>query len=115
VGDYSPRQTAYDLVKQHGKKMVERVGKTRAYRVTRAGLEAIAALVVLRWKAIRPLLAREQKIWPSCGSQNPTALDRHDEAVRGSNGGHLAGILTGCLADQEFVGVSPLIGLRAKA
>ena len=62
--------------------MVERVGKTRAYRATQAGLKAIAALVVLREKAIRPLLAAAQETRPSRGSQNPTALDRHYEAVR---------------------------------
>jgi hypothetical protein len=39
-------------------------------------------LVVLREKAIRPLLAAAQEIRPSRGSQNPTALDRHYETVR---------------------------------
>jgi hypothetical protein len=88
-GDYSPRQAAYDLKKLRGKKMVERVGKSRAYRATQAGLKAIAALVVLREKAIRLLLAAAQEIRASRGSQNPTALDRHYEAVRVS----MAGIL----------------------
>ena len=81
-GDYSPRQAAYDLKKLRGKQMVERVGKTRAYRATQTGLKAIAALVVLREKAIRPLLAAAQEIQPPRGSQNPTALDRHYETVR---------------------------------
>ena len=81
-GGYSPRQAAYDLKKLRGKQMVERVGKTRAYRATQTGLKAIAALVVLREKAIRPLLAATQEIRPSRGSQNPTALDRHYETVR---------------------------------
>ena len=79
---YRPRQAAYDLKKLRGKQMVERVGKTRAYRATHAGLKAIAALVVLREKAIRPLLAATQEIRPSRGPQNPTALDRHYAAVR---------------------------------
>jgi hypothetical protein len=69
--------------------MVERVGKSRAYRATQAGLKAIAALVVLREKAIRLLFAAAQEIRASRGSQNPTALDRHYEAVRVS----MAGIL----------------------
>ena len=69
--------------------MVERVGKTRRYQATTAGLKAIAALVVLREKAIRPLLAAAQEIRPSRGSQNPTALDRHYETVRAG----MAGIL----------------------
>jgi hypothetical protein len=79
---YSPRQASYDLKKLRGKQMVERVGKTRAYRATQAGLKAIAALVVLREKAIRPLLAAAQEIRPPRGSQNPTTLDRHYETVR---------------------------------
>jgi len=62
--------------------MVERVGKSRAYRATQAGLKAIAALVVLREKAIRLLFAAAQEIRASRGSQNPTALDRHYETVR---------------------------------
>ena len=88
-GRYGPRQAAYDLKKLRGKQMVERIGKTRRYQATTAGLKAIAALIVLREKAIRPLLAAAQQIRPSRGSQNPTALDRHYEAVRAS----MAGIL----------------------
>ena len=80
--DYGPRQAAYDLKKLRGKQMVERIGRTRRYQSTPAGLKAIAALVVLREKAIRPLLAAAQEIRPSRGSQHPTALDRHYETVR---------------------------------
>jgi hypothetical protein len=86
---YGPRQAAYDLKKLRGKQMVERIGRTRHYQATAAGLKAIAALVVLREKAIRPLLAAAQEIRPSRGSQNPTALDRHYETVRTG----MAGIL----------------------
>ena len=102
--DYSPRQAAYDLKKLRGKQMVDRVGKTRAYRVTQAGLKAIAALVTLREKAIRPLLAAAQGNRPSRGSQNPTALDRHYETV---HGGHLAGTRSGGLIDKQFAGLRP--------
>jgi hypothetical protein len=42
--------------------MVERIGKTRRYQATSAGLKAIAALVVLREKAIRPLLTAAQQL-----------------------------------------------------
>ena len=81
-GSYSPRQAAYDLKKLRGKQMVERIGKTRRYQGTPTGWRALAALVILREKAIRPLLAAAQDIEPSRGSQNPTALDRHYETVR---------------------------------
>ena len=69
--------------------MVERIGKTRHYQGTPAGLRALAALVILREKAIRPLLAAAQQIRPSRGSQNPTALDGYYAAVRAG----IAGIL----------------------
>src|SRR3989442_8035942 len=49
--------------------------------------KAIAALVVLREKVIRPMLASAQEIRPSRGSQNPTALDRHYETVRAGMAG----------------------------
>jgi hypothetical protein len=65
------------------------VSNAAPYQATTTGLKAIAALIVLREKAIRPLLAAAQEIRPSRGSQNPTALDRHYEAVRAS----MAGIL----------------------
>jgi hypothetical protein len=84
---YSPRQAAYDLKKLRGKQMAERIGKTRHYQATPAGLKAIAALVVLREKVIRPMLAAAQEIRPSRGSQNPTALDHHYEAVRAGMAG----------------------------
>ena len=80
---------AYDLKKLRGKQMVERIAKTRHYQGTPAGLRALAALVILREKAIRPLLAAAQGIRPSRGSQNPTALDHHYETVRAG----MAGIL----------------------
>jgi hypothetical protein len=79
---YGPRQAAYDLKKLRGKQMVERIGKTRRYQATPAGLKAIATLVVLREKAIRPLLAAAQQLQPARRAQNPTALDRHYETVR---------------------------------
>jgi hypothetical protein len=42
----------------------------------------MAALVVLRNKAIKPLLAAAQKLRPSRGPQNPRALDAHYETIR---------------------------------
>ena len=86
---YHPRQAAYDLKKLRRKQMVERVGKTRRYQTTRAGVRSIAALVILREKAVVPLLAAAQEIRPSRGSQNPTAIDRHYETIRIA----LAGVL----------------------
>jgi hypothetical protein len=46
------------------------------------GLKAMTALVVLREKVIKPLLAAAKQTRPSFGAQNPTAIDRHYDAIR---------------------------------
>ena len=56
-GCYSVRQAAYDLGKLRGKKLIERVVHTRKYATTLAGLRALAGLLILREKVIRPVLA----------------------------------------------------------
>ncbi len=42
----------------------------------------MTALVVLRNKAIKPLLAAAQEIRPARGPQNPRAIDGHYQAIR---------------------------------
>ena len=79
---YGARRAAYDLKKLRGKKIVRRIGKTRRYESLPKGLRAMAALVVLRNKAIKPLLAGAQDLRPSHGAQNPRAIDRHYETIR---------------------------------
>ena len=79
---YSPRHAAYDLKKLRGKKIVHRIGQTRRYHSTSSGLKAMVALVVLRNKAIKPLLAAAQDLRPSRGAQNPRPLDRNYEIIR---------------------------------
>jgi hypothetical protein len=80
--EYSPRHAAYDLKKLRGKKVVRRMGQTRRYESIPKGLRAMAALVVLRNKVIKPLLAAAQNLRPSRGAQNPRAIDRHYETIR---------------------------------
>jgi len=46
------------------------------------GLRAIIALVVLRNKAIPPLLAAALDLRPSSGAQNPRAFDTHYGTIR---------------------------------
>ena len=74
---YGPRQAAYDLKKLRGKQIVRRIGSTRRYEPLPSGLRAITALLVLRDKAIKPLLAAAQEITPNRGGQNPRPIDRH--------------------------------------
>ena len=106
-GDYSPRQAAYDLKKLRGKKMVERVGKSRAYRATQVGLKAIAALVVFAGESHPPLACRRAR---NPGFPRVTEPDGAGPSLRGcprQHGGHLAGTRSGCLIDKEFVGLRP--------
>ena len=72
----------YDVKKLRGQQIVPRIGKTRRYESIPKGLRAIAALVVLRNEAIKPLLAAAQELRPSCGAQNPSVLDAHYDAIR---------------------------------
>ena len=74
---YGPRQAAYDLKKLRGKQIVQRIGATRRYEAIPSGLRAITAVLTLRDKAIKPLLAAAQETTPSRGGQNPRAIDRH--------------------------------------
>ncbi len=79
---YGPRHAAYDLKKLRAKQIVCRIGQTRRYQPLPAGLRAMTALLVLRNKAIKPLLAAAQRLRPTRGAHNPTAIDRHYDAIR---------------------------------
>jgi hypothetical protein len=93
---YGPTRAAYDLKKLRGKQIVQRIAYTRRYQPLPTGLRAIAALVVLRNKAIKPLLAAAQGLKPSRGAQNPKPLDAHYQAIRASMRGvfHELGVAT---------------------
>ena len=80
--NYHARQAAYDLKKLRGKEMVRRVGNTQKYEPTSTGLKAMTALLVLRDKVIKPLLAASTETYPVHGAQNPGNLDRHYETIR---------------------------------
>ena len=55
--EYGARRAAYDIKKLRGKDMVRKIGASRRYEPLHEGLRAMTALVVLREKVIRPLLA----------------------------------------------------------
>ena len=78
---YGPRQAAYDLKKLRGKHIVRRIGHTRRYEPLPSGLRAMTALVVLRNKAIKPLLAAAQPLCPTRGPHNPKPIDRHYHTI----------------------------------
>ena len=67
---------------QPRKEMVRRVGKTQKYEPTSTGFRAMTALLVLRDKVLKPLLAASTETYPAHGAQNPRNLGRHYEAIR---------------------------------
>jgi hypothetical protein len=79
---YGPRHAAYDLKKLRGKHIICRIGHTRRYEPLASGLRAITALVVLRDKAIKPLLAAAQPLHPMRGAHNPKPIDAHYDAIQ---------------------------------
>jgi len=81
---YGSRRAAYDLKKLRGKQIVCRIGKTARYETIPQGARAMAALLVLRDKAIKPLLAAAQQHRRSRRPQNPSPLDLHYQTIRSS-------------------------------
>src|SRR5262249_3177785 len=77
-----PRHAAYDLKKLRGKQIVQRIARTRRYHTLPAGLRAMAALLVLRNKAIKPLLAAAQPLRPTGGAHNPRPIDTHHRVLQ---------------------------------
>ena len=79
---YGPRHAAYDLKKLRGKHIVQRIGRTCRYETLPTGLRAMTALIVLRNKAITPLLAAAQPLRPARGSPNPKPIDTHYQTIQ---------------------------------
>ena len=79
---YGVRRAAYDIKKLRGKDMVHKIGASRRYEPLHQGLRALAALVVLREKVIRPLLAASPRPQPHPKLSHPTPIDRHYENLR---------------------------------
>jgi hypothetical protein len=79
---YGPRHAAYDLKKLRGKHIVQRIGRTCRYETLPTGLTAMTALIVLRNKAIKPLLAAPRPLRPARGSHNPTPIDAHYRTIQ---------------------------------
>jgi hypothetical protein len=80
--EYGSRRAAYDLKKLRGKQIVHRIANSQRYTPIPQGLKTMTALVLLRNKAIKPLLAATQGLRRPRGAQNPTPLDRHYETIR---------------------------------
>jgi hypothetical protein len=88
---YGPHHAAYDLKKLRGKHIVCRVGHTRRrYTSLASGLRAITALVILRNKAIKPLLAVARPLHPTRGGLQPQTHRRPLPRPPVRHAGHLS-------------------------
>jgi DNA-binding transcriptional ArsR family regulator len=81
-GAYTPRQAAYDLKKLRGKGLIEKLKGTRRYQAPADGLRTIMAVVVLREKVIKPILAGTVTRRQGHPQSNRDPLDQHYEALR---------------------------------
>src|SRR5437870_4515093 len=61
---------------------IRRMGHTRRYEPLLTGLRAMTALLVLRDKAIKPLLAAAQPLRPTRGAHSPKPIDLHYDAIQ---------------------------------
>ena len=77
-GPYTARHAAYDLAKLRGKALVERMDKTRRYRVHPVGIRTLAGLLILREKIIKPVLAGARGLHPGRPPKTIHPLDLHD-------------------------------------
>jgi DNA-binding transcriptional ArsR family regulator len=80
--EYGPRRAAYDIKKLRAKGMVCKIGKSRRYEPLPEGLRSLTALLVLRERIIRPLLAATGQPQPASTPVNPTLVDQHYESLR---------------------------------
>jgi hypothetical protein len=79
---YTSRKAAYDLKKLRGKNVICRVGKSRRYEIVPDGLRAVIALLVLRDKVIKPVLAGAGKPRRGRKHKNQNPIDDHYEVIQ---------------------------------
>src|SRR5260370_12134156 len=79
ASEYGARRAAYDIKKLRGKDMVRKIGASRRYEPLHQGLRAMTALVVLREKLIRPLLAATPRPQPHSQLPHPSPSHHHHQ------------------------------------
>jgi len=79
--EYGTRRATYDLKKIRGKDVVARLGSSHRYQTTSQGLQTIAALLILREKIIRPILAGMGRAKMGRRPKNWSRIDQHYETL----------------------------------
>jgi len=83
AGQYTARRSAYDLKKLRGKRLVEKTpGQPRRYQPTDHGLRAMAALIVLRDKVLKPLLTYNGRCKPGSKTTATVGIDARYQAIQ---------------------------------
>ncbi len=72
---YLSRHAAYDLKKLRGKQWVHKIPRSRRYQPDAAGLKTMVALLTLRQKIIKPLLAGARKMKSDSSPEQLSQLD----------------------------------------
>ena len=76
---YTTRQASYDLQKLRCKQIIVKVGKSRRYIAVAKGIRIVCALLILREKVIKPLVAAAGRLRPGPKLKNYGAIDAHYE------------------------------------
>lgn len=74
---YGPRQGAYDLLKLRAKDIVTKIDHTRRYIISKAKLQTLATLIIVREKVVKPLFAVGHNGLNIARLQPNNALDQH--------------------------------------
>ena len=75
--NHAPRHASYDLSKLRGKALVERVERSRRYRIPQQGIRILGGMLILRDKVIKPVLAGLGKPHVGRPPKNLCPLDQH--------------------------------------
>jgi len=73
---YLARHAAYDLKKFRAKGWIDKIGLSRRYQASADGLQTMSALLILREKVIKPVLAGAGKPKRGPKPKNPSSLDQ---------------------------------------
>ncbi len=79
---YGPRQAAYDLKKLRAKGLIHKIDHSRRYEAPPEGLRQMAAMIVLRTKVLRPLLANAGKLSTAPGGKHLDVLNEHYKVIQ---------------------------------
>jgi hypothetical protein len=79
---YDARRAAYDLKKLRGKNLLTKLDDSRRYSIPPQAIRTIGALVILREKVLRPILAGVGKAKMGRKLKNWSPIDEHYEAIR---------------------------------